>query len=547
MTTARRTVQEVTERGRLSYNRRAWADAYAALSRADQAGALDLDDLERLATCAYLTGRAAEFRSLLERAHHLRAGAGDRAGAARNSFWLGLTHLLRGEVGTATGWLARAGRLVESSDCVEHGYLLLPLAEQQLGERRSEDARSAASRAVEIGQRFGDPDLVALARHVEGRALLQQRQVHTGLALLDEAMLAATTGELSPIVTGLLYCSVIEACQEVCAVSRAREWTSAFSRWCERQPDVLAFTGTCLVRRAEILQFQGAWTDAMAEATRACEQSARAGGQPFAAAFYQQGEILRLQGRFAAAEDAYRRASELGYDPQPGLALLRLVQGDADAACTATRRLVEATTDPFERTRLLPACIDIMLECGAIEEARGACAELQRLAADLDIDVLHALAAEAHGALDLADGNAPAAIGPLRSAFRTWQQLGAPYAAARVRVLIGIACRSMSDAGTAALEFGAARAVFRNLGAAPDLARLDAIEKRATRTAHSALTSRELQVLRLIAAGRTNRSIARELSLSERTIDRHVSNILTKLNVPSRAAATAFAYDHKLF
>ena len=545
MTTDRGTLDNL-ERGRESYRRRAWADAYAAFSAADQASPLDPDDLDLMATCAYLTGRDLDFQRILERAYHLNVAAGDQTRAARTAFWLGLTCLLRGETGIATGWLSRAGRLIESRDCVEQGFLLVPLAEQELVKRNADAAHTASSNAAAIGQRFGDADLIACARHLQGRALLQQGRVKPGLALLDEAMLTALAGELSPIVTGLIYCSVIEACQQACALSRAREWTSAFSRWCEQQPDMLAFTGTCLVLRAEILQFQGAWPDAMKEATRACDRSARANRKPPAAAFYQQGEIFRLQGNFSKAEEAYRNASRLGCEPQPGLALLRMAQGRLDAACAAIRRIVNATTDPLERTKLLPAYIEIMLAAGVVQDARSACAELEEFAKNIDTDLLHALAAHARGAVELAAGDARAALDPLRRAFQRWQQLEAPYAAARVRMLLGMACRSLGDAETAALEFGAARTDFQQLGAAPDLARLDAVEHENTRTKRHLLTTRELEVLRLIAAGKTNKRIARDLSLSERTIDRHVSNILTKLNVPSRAAAIAYAYDHEL-
>jgi tetratricopeptide (TPR) repeat protein len=316
MTTDRGTLEKL-ERGRESYRRRAWADAYAAFSAADQASPLDPDDLDLMATCAYLTGRGLHSQSILERAYHLNVAAGDQTRAARTAFWLGLTCLLRGETGIATGWLSRAGRLIESRDCVEQGFLLVPLAEQELVKRNADAAHTVSSNAAAIGQRFGDADLIACARHLQGRALLQQGRVKPGLALLDEAMLTAMAGELSPIVTGLIYCSVIEACQQVCALSRARELTSAFSRWCEQQPDMLAFTGTCLVLRAEILQFQGAWPDAMKEATRACDRSARANRKPPAAAFSRQGEIFRLQGNFSKAEEAYRNASRLGCEPQP--------------------------------------------------------------------------------------------------------------------------------------------------------------------------------------------------------------------------------------
>jgi ATP/maltotriose-dependent transcriptional regulator MalT len=424
--------------------------------------------------------------------------------------------------------------------------LLLPAAEQCLAEGNGEAAQGAARRAAAIGSRFGDADLSACSRHLEGRALIQQRQIKSGLVLLDEAMLAVVAGELSPIMTGLIYCSVIEACQQVYALSRAREWTSALSRWCEQQPQMVAFTGTCLVHRAEILQFGGAWPNAMTEARRACERSQQANRDPPGAALYQQAEIHRFRGEYAAAEEAYRQASQLGCEPQPGLALLRMAQGRTDAARASVRRLLKSSTDPLQRTRLLPACIEIMLATGDLEDARNACRELEEIAEHIDTDALRAMALHSRGALELAEGNAQAALVTLRRAFEAWQRIEAPYTAARARLLMGQACRSVGDEEAAALEFSGARSALDQLGATPDLRLLDAVQSDALPIHRPQLSTRECQVLRLIAAGRTNKAIATELSLSERTIDRHVSNILTKLDVPSRAAATAYAYTQKL-
>ncbi|ABS27848.1 response regulator receiver protein [Anaeromyxobacter sp. Fw109-5] len=534
-------------KGRESYRHRAWADAYHSLSLADGATPLAAEDLELLASAAYLTGRELAFHNALDRAHHAHLDAGGRVRAARCAFWSGLTLLLRGDTAQATGWLGRAQRLVEGEDCVEHGYLLLPVAEQRLGEGDGAGAHVVAARAAGLGDRFRDADLIACARHVQGRALIQVGQVQAGLALLDEAMLAVVAGELAPIMTGLIYCSVIDACQELQALRPAREWTTALARWCEQQPQLVAFTSTCLVHRAEIMQLNGAWTEAMAEACRACERFSQGLERvPPAAAFYRRAELHRLRGELAAAEEAYRTASRLGRDPQPGLALLRLAQGRTDAASAAIRRVVGATPDPLQRAKLLPAQVEIMLAVGGVDEARSACRALEECAETFDTEVLRALAAQARGAVLLAEREAQAALGALRRAFELWQRVEAPYEAARVRALMGLACRSLGDHEAADLELGAARAVFEGLGASPELARLDAIRERSTPAGRSPLTPRELQVLRLVAAGRTNKAIAAELFLSERTIDRHISNIFRKLNVPSRAAATAHAYDRKL-
>jgi DNA-binding CsgD family transcriptional regulator/tetratricopeptide (TPR) repeat protein len=536
------------DRGRQLYRQRTWADAYQALSLADRETPLEAEDLDLLAMAAYLTGRDDEYLSTLERAHHAHLNAGQFARAVRSAFWLGFRLLMRDETGRATGWFGRAQRLLErdARECAERGYLLTPVVEQRLAAGDFEAAYAAAADAAAIGERCGDPDLIACARHQQGRVRLQQGQVETGLALLDETMVMVTAGELSPLVTGLMYCSVINACQQVYAIDRSREWTAALAHWCEGQPDMVAFAGVCQVHRAEIMQLQGAWPDAIEAAQRACARSQGVDQRAAAAAFYQQAEVHRLKGELAAAEEAYRSASRLGLEPQPGLALLRLVQGRTDAAAAAIRRAAGATTDRLKRMSLLPGYIEIMLAAGDVKDARNASRELDEIARSFYTGVPGAIAAQACGAVDLAEGDAQAALGPLRRAFDVWQGVKAPYAAARVRVLIGLACRALGDEDGADLEIDAARSAFARLGATPDLARIDSLMKGAPSGHSPGLTPRELQVLRLVATGETNKAIASELSLSEKTIDRHVSNILTKLDVTSRTAATTFAYTHKL-
>ena len=513
------------------------------------AAPLGVEDLELLAMSAYLIGRDDEYLRALDRAHHAYLDAGEGVRAARCAFWLGLRLLLRGETGRATGWLARAQRLLEREerDCVEQGYLLLPVAEQHLAAGDCEAAYATAAGAAEIGERFGEADLIACARHLQGRALMQQGQVEEGLALLDEAMVAVTAGELSPIMTGLIYCSVIEA------ASRCTRWAAPASGpppWrsgASSNPQMVAFTGTCLVHRAEIMQLHGAWRgrDRGGAARLRAFAKGSTGSRP-----PRRSTSKRRCTACAASSRRPRRRIEAraswGWEPQPGLALLRMAQGRTDAAAAAIRRVVSATTDRLQRTRLLPAYVEIMLAAGDIQEARSACRELEEIAESFDTDVLGAMAAHARGAVELAEGDAQAALGSLRRAFEVWQQVEAPYVAARVRVLMGLACRALGDDEGAGLELDAARAVFEQLGAAPDLARLDSLATRRTVGHPHGLTPRELQVLRLVAAGKTNKAIAAELFLSERTVDRHVSNIFTKLDVPSRAAATAYAYEHKL-
>jgi len=531
--------------GHVAFSRRDWENAYQHLAAADRADPLAPEDLERLATAAHLTGRDDAHDRALERAHRAYREGGDHVAAARCAFWTGLLLMFRGESSRAAGWLARAERLIGNQDCVERGYLLLPVAERHLREHEYEAAAAAALDAARRGERFGDQDLVAAARHVEGRALIEQGQAQRGLALLDEVMIAVTAGELSPVMTGLIYCSVIELCQRSYAVDRALEWTTALARWCGAQRGLVAFTATCLVRRAEILQFHGDWTEAMLEARRACDRVAHAPDRdPPAAAHYQAAEVHRLRGEFAKAEAAYRAASRQGANPQPGLALLRLAQGRGDAAAAAIRRATTATTGALPRSTLLPAHLEIALAVGDLDGARTAATEMEEIAAAFEAGVLTALAAQGRGQVRLAEGDAEAALVSLRRAWRIWQDLDAPHHAARIRVLIGLACRLLGDGDGCALEFEAARAVFDRLGAAPDLARLDALTRLERTVPAHRLSARELQVLRLVAAGKTNRAIAADLAISEKTVARHVSNIFAKLDLSTRAAATAWAFQH---
>jgi DNA-binding NarL/FixJ family response regulator len=535
------------ERGRDCFRRQAWAEAHRCFSTADRKSPLTASDLELYAWSAGLLGRDDDSLQLLERLYQLHVDSDEPVRAARYAFWIGFRLAAMKEMGRAGGWLARAQRLIENADCVEKGYLLLPSAYRQQLAGDYAGACATAAEAVRIGDRFGDGDLSAFARCAQGRVLLAQGQVEDGLALLDEAMVAVMAGGIAPILTGLIYCTAIAGCSQVYVMDRAREWTEALADWCAAQPDLVPFSGDCLVHRAELMQFGGAWGEAIEEAQRASERVARkVDGQATANAYYQQGEVHRLRGDFAAAERAYRSASEHGREAQPGLALLRLAQGRAADAVNAVRGALRATTDRLQRARLLPAAVEIALAAGDSEDARRACGELEQIAADFDTEVLGAMAAHARGAVELADGRAEAALEPLRRAFRVWNEVGAPYIAARLRLLIARACRALGDRDTAALELDLAREVLERLGAAPDLAALDAADGRRRGGAPAGLSPRELEVLRLVASGKTNKLIAKQLCLSEKTIDRHVSNIFVKTNVASRAAATAFAYQHGL-
>jgi DNA-binding NarL/FixJ family response regulator len=486
----------------------------------------------------------------LERAHDVHLTAGDIPRAARCAFWIGHNALFRGQTAHATAWFGRAQRLIEGDarDCVELGYLLIPVWLEQMRSGDYDGGFETAAQAAEIGERFGDTDLAWLARDDQARALAKQGRLKEALSLVDDILVVAVAGELSPIVTGIVYCNTIAFCRDVYELRHARDWTETLTRWCERQPEMVAHNGLCLVHRAEIMELQGAWDEALDEARQAAERFTRGVLNELAcgAALYRQGEIHRLRGEFAAAEEAYKRASRCGYEPQPGLALLRLAEGKAWAAAAAIRRVVGETTVPLLRARLLPAYIEIMLTVRDADEARAASRELDDIAAGHGAEALAAIAAQVRGSVALSDGDAVAALAALRAALTVWQGLAARYEIARTRLSIGLACRELHDEDTAVLELEAARETFSRLGARPDLAGVDALLRRASSPGVYGLTERELEVLRLAAAGRSNREIAAALVISEHTVARHMQNIFNKLGVSSRTAAGAFAVAHQL-
>jgi DNA-binding NarL/FixJ family response regulator len=537
---------------RASFDRRAWGDAFEALARAEGDAPLEPNDLERLAWAAALRGSDEGFLGALERLHKTCVEANQPRRAARAAFWIGFRLVSLGGA-SGPGWLARAARLVESEQdpCAERGYLLVPTAYRHLSAGEVVLAERAAHEAGAVGETCGDRDLVALARQIEGRTLLRQGRIDAGLAVLDEVMLSVASDELTPLVTGFVYCQAIDCCQEVYAIDRSREWTAALARWCNDQAELVTFTGICSVHRVTIMQLGGAWREAMRDIEALTARQNMGDPEIVGDAWYQRGELLRLRGDIAGAEKSYRLASENGRDPQPGLALLRHLQGEGHAAASTMQRVLSTTTAKWERARLLPAFVEIMLATGRIEEARAASRELEDIACELGTEILGAMAAHARGAVAIAEGDHRAAVEPLRRAFATWHRAGVPYIVARIRVLLARAYLALGDRDGAELERSAARKVFEELGAAPDLAALDAPADAERLQAPGAapkhgLSKRELEVLRLLASGKTNKAIGKELYVSERTIHRHVSNIFAKIGVGTRAAATAFAYENGL-
>jgi DNA-binding CsgD family transcriptional regulator len=543
----------VLEKARQSYDRRAWDDAYEAFVAAAARGPLDLDDIERLSRSAALTAREDEFIQWMERLHQAAVDAGALERGAYAAFWCGFRLLTLGEMGRGSAWLGRAQQIVERDLGASRirGYLQLPKALRYLMTEQPGDACAAIDEAIAIAERFGDEDLMALGHYMRGRCFVQTGRVDAALPALDRAMLSVSTGGVSAIVTGIVYCGVIANCQRIFALERCREWTAALANWCASQPQLVSFGASCRVHRAEVLALEGDWDHAIAEALEVTRSAQRRGEDDAQAnAFYEQGEIHRLRGDLDAAEAAYTQASAHGREPQPGLGLLRVAQGRLEDGLAGVRRAVTSTRAPLARARYLPALVEILLAAGRIDEAREAAEELARAARDLGVDLLGAMAAHAMGAVLLAEGNAEAALEPLRRALGAWRDVGAPYITARIRILIGQAFGALGDRDGAQLELQAARDVFDRLGARLDLERLDPAAGSAARAeapaAAAGLTPREHEVLRLIATGKTNKAIARELCLSEKTIDRHVSNIFSKISVTSRAGATAYAYENKL-
>ena len=541
---------EPVERARRAYTRRAWREAHDQFAAADALAPLSPDDLERYARTAILTGDDEEYVDLLARASQLWASQSDPARAAECGCYLAMNLSFRGEWSAATGWLRRAQEYADAvgGDCPAASLLLGMNAIQLLTAGDATAAGRLFEDALAVARRCADANASAMAGLGIGQSLVSMGQVAQGLSCLDEVMVSVVANELNPIVTGIVYCAVIGNCHDGYDARRAAEWTRALSRWCDAQPDLVPFRGQCLVHRAQIMQLEGHWPDAMEQLRQAREQFSRLPGNPaIGAAHYEQAELHRLRGEFSQAEQAYELAGGFGHETQPGRALLRLAQGKLDQAGTGIARALTETDGPL-RPRLLAAAVEVTLAAEDLASARHNVDELAQIAAGHDSLLLTAMSAQAHGWLLMATGHAGRALPVLRRAWSAWQELEAPYFAARVRAAIGRACRELGDLDAARTEFEAARSTFARLGAQPDLQRLRewGAGPGSVTPNPSGLSDREVEVLRHVASGMTNRAIATELVLSEKTVARHISNVFSKLGVSSRAAATAYAYEHDL-
>ena len=519
---------------RNAYDARSWSRAYDLYATAED---LDADDLDRHAVAAMMIGRTEEYFAIREQAYDYHLVRGELVGAAGAALWIGIQRMVTGDVGAGGGWLARAARHVEEdgTDSVPAAFLKVAGSLEAAGAGDLDRATALTQEAVAAGRRLGSTDLVGLALHQEGLLLLDAGRAAEGLARLDEAMVELAAGGLSPMVTGIVYCGAITGCWTVYELQRAEEWTAAMTRWCAAQPELGNFTGECRVHRAEIDQLHGAWSEARAVLARV----STADVDPWAAgwAAYVRGGLDRLQGRYDDADDEYAAAGRLGCDPQPGLALLRLAQGSVQAAAAMVRRCLAESHPDTKRVEVAFAAVEILAQVGDTAGAAAACEELGRLAEKSRAAVVAAFHAQGRAILELADASPERALTEARAALRRWVEVRAPYQEARTRLLIADACRALDDLESADREVEAARRLLAELGAADGT----------HAETEGVLSPRELEVLRLVTTGATNRAIADQLVLSERTVDRHVSNILGKLGVASRAAATAYAFEHRLF
>ena len=525
-----------------------WQGAYDAAvnaQRPDADPSSEADRLDVLADAAWWLGRLDECIDHRESAYAGYDGLGHHRRAGQCAVWLYEHYCFQARPAIAGAWLRRARHLLkDDQDSVEFGALRLREAEVAHGRGNLSEAAEAAREVVELGRRLRSPDIESEALQTLGRVLIDGGDPSEGLANLDEAMLFAIEGRLRPYSTGKVYCSLISACEALGDLRRAAEWSDATTRWAQQHP-LAVFPGLCRVHLASSLRSRGEWEDAEEQAVRACSELSTLNVMSAAAGYAEIGEIRRRIGDLAGAEHAFRHAEELSGQPQPGLALLRLAQGNTDAAVAIiTRALDELTWDRLGRARLLPASAQIAIAAGNLPRAVASLEELESVASEFASPALIGAALSTRGRVQLASSDS-SACGTLRNAADRWQDLGVPHEVATARMLQGAACREAGDLDGAAASFEAARALFEQLGAALDLRNLREITS-TTADLPAGLTRREGEVLRLVASGVTNKAIAETLSLSQKTVSRHLSNIFLKIHVSSRSAATAFAFEHHL-
>lgn len=529
-----------------AWERHDWERCFATAS------AIDDDDPERLdllAEAAWWLGRLDECITSRERAYRLFDEAGEDRRAGQCAVWLYEHHCFRANPSIASGWLGRARRALErGADCVELGALVLREAEVAHGSGALERAADLCRRGIDLGRALRCTDLEAEALQALGRIRIDQGRPGEGLALLDEAMLFAIEGRLSPYSTGKVYCSLVTACDQLSDHRRAAEWNDATARWAERHPFAV-FPGLCRVHHAMHLHARGDWAEAEREAVRASEELSTMNLPNAAAAWAEIGDIRRRLGDLAGAADAFARADALVPAPRAGVALLRLAEGDLGAASTIVNAALEAAGwNRLARAKVLPAVTQVSIAAGDVTMASSAVDELETIAEDYDSEGLRALALTARGRALLAAGDVGAAAATSRAAVARWSDLAVPYEAATARMLLGEALRRGGDESGAAAAFCAAQVQFDALGVkvAETLPGDAGAGADPASSLPCGLTEREAEVLRHVAAGSTNKEIAAALFLSEKTVARHLSNIFTKIAVPTRAAATAFAFEHGL-
>ncbi|MFA9445342.1 LuxR C-terminal-related transcriptional regulator [Egicoccus sp. AB-alg6-2] len=531
---------DVLDRAREAYVRRDWVTARGDFTEVRRTRDLHPDDLYALANCSWWLGDLDACLALQRQVHQRYLDLDDPVRAALVAIDVGYTHLIRGEEAQGSGWIGRAVRLLEDrTDTIEYGFLEYLDFESAFRASDPDGAMEAARRVQARGRRFADPTLTALGVLGEGRVLVRRGEVAAGMALLDEAMVAAMSEELDPGWAGNVYCHLMVACHEIADLRRAGEWTQVTADWCRSMPGAGPFMGICRVHRAQILQVRGDWDAAEGEAVHVCGELAHFDVEIVAEARYLLGELKRLRGDLAGAEASYREGHRLGRDPQPGLALLRVARGEADTAYASLHAVLAATEgDLCGRGRLLPAAVEVALAVGESDQARRWSGELRDIARRYGTTGFTAAALQAEGAVLLAGGEVEEARRVLRDALHAAREHEAPYDVARIRLLLATACEQLGDRESALLERDAAAEVFARLDIADPRSRLG------RRSSPAGLTPRETEVLALVAEGRSNQDIAAELVLSIRTVERHLATVYQKLGLQgrsARAAAVSFA------